>query len=157
MVIILVMLIGGSSGSTASGIKVFRVGVMLKSLYWSLRKMSSPHLVLVKRFGEQKFNDDQIKSIMVFIILYLLFIVIGVGVLLSQGYPMTESIFDVVSAQGNMGLSMGLANGDMVFIGKVMLTKVGLELSRVCNTPPVNGFFDYVKKQGNNILDSAIE
>ncbi len=120
-VIIMVMLIGGSSGSTASGIKVFRVGVALKSLYWNLRKISTPHMVIVKKFGTQKFDDDHIRSIMTFIILYLILVAIGVGVLVFQGYPLTESIFDVVSAEGNMGLTMGLANGNMTFIGKGML------------------------------------
>ncbi len=120
-IIIIVMLIGGSSGSTASGIKVFRVGVMMKSFYWNLRKISTPHVVITKRLGSQKFDDEHIKCILIFIVLYLIFIAFGVGVLVSQGYPLTESIFDVVSAQGNMGLTMGLANGDMIFIGKAML------------------------------------
>ncbi len=120
-VIMIIMLIGGSSGSTASGIKIFRIGVMLKSFYWNLRKISTPHIVLIKKFGMQKFSDDAIKSILIFIMLYLIFIAAGIGVLVSQGYPLEESMFDVVSAQGNMGLSVGLANIDMTFIGKLML------------------------------------
>jgi len=121
IILIILMLIGGSSGSTASGIKVFRISMMIKSLYWSLRKILTPNIVLVKRFGSKKFHDEQIKSIMIFILLYLILILIGIGVLVSQGYPLMESTFDVVSAQGNTGLTMGLVNGEMVFIGKLTL------------------------------------
>lgn len=58
------------------------------------------------------------------IILWILFLFIGVGVLshvVVPGYTLSEIIFEVASAQGNIGLSVGITNAGLSSIGKVML------------------------------------
>jgi trk system potassium uptake protein TrkH len=120
-VLILLMLVGGSSGSTAGALKIFRVGILAKSFWWNLRGLITPHLVIPKKFGNWTLKERDIRPVLLFALLYASFIAGGTLVLASQGYPLASSLFEVASAQGNVGLSMGLAGTGMTFIGKSMI------------------------------------
>ncbi len=121
LILIALMLMGGSSGSTAGALKMFRVGIIFKSLYWNLRKLVRPHLVISKKIGSLKLKDEDVSTILLFALIYIVFILIGTLVMVVSGYDGTQSLFEVTSAQGNVGLSMGLVNKDMNIIVKLML------------------------------------
>ncbi|RLG70067.1 MAG: hypothetical protein DRO07_01110, partial [Candidatus Iainarchaeum archaeon] len=53
--------------------------------------------------------------------LYTLFIIIGVFVLTFNGEDISNSLFEVVSAQGNAGLSTGITKPGMNPISELML------------------------------------
>jgi len=58
------------------------------------------------------------------IILWILFLLVGVSVLTVAGIPgytLNEVIFEVVSAQSNVGLSTGITSTGLPYAGKVML------------------------------------
>jgi hypothetical protein len=63
-----------------------------------------------------------------------------------------------ISYCGNrLDLVISDTTGKTLPIGQVLLTKVGLQLALVCNSPGVDGFFEYVCKQLNPFLPSQIE
>jgi hypothetical protein len=41
-------------------------------------------------------------------------------------------------------------------IGQVLLTKIGLELARICQSNPIDGFWDYVNDQWKNYLPKPV-
>jgi trk system potassium uptake protein TrkH len=53
--------------------------------------------------------------------MYLLFIIIGTFVLSFYGFGIKESLFEVISAQGNVGVSIGIIQPDMPLVSKIML------------------------------------
>ncbi len=123
------MLIGGGAGSTAGGIKLIRAVIVWKGVNWSLTKAFLPKRAIKPfRFGERLLDEEDINSISseanLIIILWIVFLLIGVGVLsyiVAPGYTLDEVIFEVVSAQSNVGLSTGITNTGLSSVGKVML------------------------------------
>ena len=123
------MLIGGGAGSTAGGIKLIRAVIVWKGVNWSLTKAFLPkRAIKIIRFGDKVLEEEEMNSIgseaNLVIILWILFLLVGVGVLsyiVAPGYTLDEVIFEVVSAQSNVGLSTGITNAGLSSIGKVML------------------------------------
>jgi trk system potassium uptake protein TrkH len=123
------MLIGGGAGSTAGGIKLIRAVIVWKGVNWSLTKSFLPKRAIKPfRFGDRLLNDEEVNSIgseaNLIIILWILFLLLGVGVLsyvVAPGFTLSEVIFEVVSAQSNVGLSTGITGAGMSSVGKVML------------------------------------
>jgi len=60
--------------------------------------------------------------------------------------------FMVVYCGQPLTLTMQNEKDNSLSIGRVLLTKVGLELSSVCQAPGVEGFIDYVKEKWSNHL-----
>ena len=129
IIVSLAMLIGGCAGSTAGGIKVIRVVAMYSGIKWQLRKTFLPKRAIKSfRFGNRLLEEEEMNKILaeanLIIILWLLFLFVGIVVLscvVTPEYYLTDVIFEVASAQGNVGLSTGITNAGMSFVGKTML------------------------------------
>ncbi len=119
---IILMFIGGSTNSTTGGIKQSRFILFVKSLVWQIRELRLPDLANTpKRHGGEIVNTNDIKLLYFFIISYMGFIIIGVIALASFGYPLASSVFEVVSAQGNVGITTGISNTTLPIIPKLIL------------------------------------
>ena len=106
-----IVIIGGAAGSTAGGIKLSRTIIFVKGIYWSIRKTLLPEGSYFRReYNGQKISGNTVKQVNQFILLWLVFIVIGVIVISSYGYPLADVIFEVASAQSNAGISAGISN-----------------------------------------------
>jgi trk system potassium uptake protein len=122
LVLIILMVIGGGAGSTAGGIKLSRAWLFLKSIYWKTKKSILPERTYFKKdFDGTPVQDEEIKEINQFILIYLMFILIGTLVLTFHGNNLTDSLFEVTSAQGNVGISTGMINPEMPLTAKTML------------------------------------
>jgi len=123
------MIIGGGMGSTAGGVKLIRVVIAYKWIRWSLRRnFLPPRAIISVRLGDRLLEKEEIVKIVsessLIIILWLLFLFAGICVLSSvvgSQFQLGEVMFEVASAQGNVGLSTGITNAGMPYIAKVML------------------------------------
>ena len=119
---LLLMFIGGSSNSTTGGIKINRLVLFIKSLFWKIKQSTLPKIAYFsKKYNGEIVEDNEIKSIYFFILVYILFIILGVFVFTFNGYSINASTFEVISAQSNVGLSIGLTNSLMPLSTKIML------------------------------------
>ncbi len=123
------MIIGGGAGSTAGGVKLIRAVIAYKWIGWSLRRnFLPPRAIISVRLGNRLLEKEEIVKIAsessLIIILWLLFLFAGICVLSSVVYSqfqLGDVIFEVASAQGNVGLSTGITNAGMSCVGKIML------------------------------------
>jgi trk system potassium uptake protein TrkH len=119
--LILLMIIGGSSGSTVGGLKLMRVIIILKGLYARIIEVLSPKGRVIKiKISNQEIDDSLLKEANNYFSFYMVVLLIGWLVLTSQGYDPINSLFDVVSAQGNVGLNT-MVSPNMSDITKIML------------------------------------
>ncbi|MDO5656917.1 MAG: TrkH family potassium uptake protein [Paracoccus sp. (in: a-proteobacteria)] len=72
VVLILIGLIGGCTGSTVCSIKVFRYQVLFKAVTAQIRRMQSPHRVYALRMQGKRLDQDVIGSVMSFFTLFIL-------------------------------------------------------------------------------------
>ncbi len=116
-IMIILMIIGGGAGSTAGGLKQYRVFVMLKSLVWDIKGYLLPKNVVRQNYvnrpeGKYYVSKEHIIEISNFTTLYMITYAIGVGILLLHGYPLKDSMFEFASSLGTVGLSVGITSPD---------------------------------------------
>ncbi len=122
--IIVAMALGGCAGSTSGAIKAFRVGVLAKEVKVKIKQALSPaSAVVVERVHHiRDFNmtEKLVSAALFTTLLYVLLFILGTVVALFYGYGFTASVFESVSAAGNVGLSTGLTSYNMPALLKVV-------------------------------------
>ena len=101
------MFIGGCAGSTACGIKIFRVQMLFLFIKKEIKKLISPNSIVIVKYNNQKITDKFIKSVIVFIFSFL-FLFLIISILLSiSGLDFLTSISGAASAISNVGPGLG--------------------------------------------------
>jgi trk system potassium uptake protein TrkH len=101
------MFIGGCAGSTACGIKIFRLQMLLIFLKDQIKKLIYPNSVIITKYNNQRISDDFIKSVIIFIFTFL-FIFLIIAMLLSiSGLDFITSISGAASSISNVGPGLG--------------------------------------------------
>jgi trk system potassium uptake protein len=101
------MFIGGCAGSTACGIKIFRLQMLLIFLKNQVKKLIYPNSVIINKYNNQKISDEFIKSVIIFIFTFL-FIFLIIAMLLSiSGLDFITSISGAASSISNVGPGLG--------------------------------------------------
>jgi len=101
------MFIGGCAGSTACGIKIFRLQMLLIFLKNQVKKLIHPNSVIITKYNNHKISDDFIRSVIIFIFSFL-FIFLIIAMLLSiSGLDFVTSISGAASSISNVGPGLG--------------------------------------------------
>ena len=104
---LLLMFIGGCAGSTACGIKIFRLQMLLIFLKNQIKRLISPNSVIITKYNNQKISDNFINSVIIFIFTFL-FIFLIIAMLLSiSGLDFITSISGAASSISNVGPGLG--------------------------------------------------
>ena len=104
---LLLMFIGGCAGSTACGIKIFRLQMLLLFLTNQIKKLLSPNSVIITKYNNQKISENFINSVIIFIFTFL-FIFLIIAMLLSiSGLDFITSISGAASSISNVGPGLG--------------------------------------------------
>lgn len=113
--IVALMLIGGSPGSTAGGIKTTTVAVLFANMFATFRKKKN-----VECFG-RRMDDEVIKTASVILMLYLvLFLVSGFVISAVEKLPVSVCLFETASAIGTVGLTLGITPS-LGYVSKLIL------------------------------------
>ncbi|MGF1667377.1 MAG: TrkH family potassium uptake protein [Acidimicrobiia bacterium] len=113
ILIVGLMFIGGMAGSTAGGVKVFRVGILSKAARADVRRLVHPKGVFVVRFGKNTLRDDVVEGIQSFFLFYMFIFMSGTFLLSfidANAYETLDLITSasaVASALGNIGPGLG--------------------------------------------------
>ncbi|WP_324735898.1 TrkH family potassium uptake protein [Thermococcus sp. SY098] len=117
------MVVGGGAGSTAGGIKLIRITLTYESLKWTIQQAILPKGAVIKRkVGNYIFSEDEIQEVFSFTMTYFAFLLIGtVWVMARLGVSIANAFFEVASAQGNVGLSVGITSPALPLDIKILL------------------------------------
>jgi len=115
LIVIMLMLIGGASGSTAGGIKINRIILGYEGLIWWFRRFFVSSRVIVPFKHENKniprrISELELSKNMLIVVLWVLLIFVGTLIALhvTPGISPTQIVvFDLVSAASNVGLGSG--------------------------------------------------
>lgn len=108
------MLVGGGVGSTAGGFKILRLLIALKLLSVVIRRSALPaHAVLEPSLGGRRLGDAEIEQALMLIGLFVGVTLASWLAFLAYGYDPLDSLFEVASATGTVGLSVGLISQDL--------------------------------------------
>ena len=100
---IILMIIGGSPGSTAGGMKTTTFAIVMISTMSVFKRYNEPH-IFNRRIGIQI-----IKNAMTIFVMYInLFLLFGFIICKIDGLALTDTLFETASAIGTVGLSLGI-------------------------------------------------
>ena len=107
VLILIVMLTGASAGSTAGGMKLVRVLLVVKYAYYEFKRIIHPNAVFPVRFNDHSVRDEVITRVLAFILLYVLIIIFGTVVLAFSGMGFLESLGGMVTCISDVGPGLG--------------------------------------------------
>ena len=115
-VMILLMLIGGSPGSTAGGMKTTTFMVLILNAIATFRSQEN-----AGAFG-RRLEYNVIKNAATIAMLYFsLFFCGGIAISVYEGIPLLDCLYEAASAVGTVGLTLGITPGLHVFSQVVLI------------------------------------
>ncbi len=104
---LILMFIGGCAGSTACGIKIFRVQILYLFLKNQLKKIIYPRGIFIIKYDNNNVNEKFMASIIAFIYLYIIIFFIITAMLSLSGLDFTTSISGAATSISNVGPGLG--------------------------------------------------
>ncbi len=129
--LVLLMLMGGCAGSTAGGLKVGRIQVLLKALAREVRLFMQPQAVIPVRLGRKSLGDEILLAILAFVALFLVVMLAGVLAMIPFTPDIRTAAAAVITCMGNVGPGFAavgptLNYGAVPDAGKAILTALML-------------------------------
>jgi len=122
LVLIFSMLVGGGAGSTAGGFKLLRLLIAASVFRLILLRTCLPkHAVIEPRLAGRRLQDEEIQAALLLIVLFVAVVALSWLPFVAMGYSPLDSLFEVVSATGTVGLSVGLTSATLPPLLKGML------------------------------------
>jgi trk system potassium uptake protein len=106
-VFFVIALVGGCSGSTSGAAKVFRFQVLWSALSAQIKRIRSPHAVLILRYQGRPVEADVVSSIMAFFFMYLVTIGILAILLSLMGLDFLTALTAPLATVTNVGPGLG--------------------------------------------------
>ena len=106
-VLVLVMFLGGCAGSTAGGVKISRVVVLVKALRRDLRRVMHSREVRPITLDGQRVNEETVSSISVFFFAYIMILFVVALIVSLDGVDFTSAFTASLTAISNVGPGLG--------------------------------------------------
>ncbi|MCD4748604.1 MAG: hypothetical protein K8R59_04445 [Thermoanaerobaculales bacterium] len=107
MAVVVLLVLGGMSGSTGGGIKSLRTLLAMRSLRITLHRLIHPHAVRPVKYGGVVVEESVLSGIWAFLTAYMLLALIGAFVVAAHGYDVVTSLTSSLTAIGNVGPGLG--------------------------------------------------
>ena len=104
---LVLMFIGGCAGSTACGLKIFRIHILYKFFVMQLKKYIYPRGVFVLKYGDSVLNEKFISSIISFVFLYFVIFFIITALLSISGLDFVTAVSGAATSISNVGPGLG--------------------------------------------------
>jgi trk system potassium uptake protein TrkH len=119
---VILMMIGGASYSTAGGIKLFRLIILLKLSRWSVARRLLPPAASISIQSEGRpVSSQDLRDVFSLLALYAVILSVSALVFMLFGYGPDAALFENASALGTVGLSTGITSASLPLLLKLVL------------------------------------
>ena len=108
VILVLLMIVGASAGSTGGGLKVSRVVILMRAAKAELRKILHPHTVKVITVDGKPVSGETVRAVSTYFILYVLIAAASVLLVSLDGYDGSTTLTAVMATFNNIGPGLGL-------------------------------------------------
>lgn len=115
IILLLLMLLGACAGSTAGGLKVIRLIILMKDAARSLLRAVHPRLVQAVKVDGKAVHFDVLHTILRFFFLYVLIFVLSVIIVSATGLAPFDAMGGVAATLGNVGPGFGAVGPTTTF------------------------------------------
>ncbi len=105
------IIIGGTTGSTAGGLKLMRLSILLKQALRELRRLSHPHGVVGFKFGRQRLSENVIGGVWALFLLFILVFAVLAMLISLSGVATETAMLAGLAALTNAGPVLAVADG----------------------------------------------
>ena len=123
-ILFILMIIGGSAGSTAGGIKVVRVLVMLKLIKREFAKLFHPRAVVPIKTDDEVVSNETVAGICSFLALYAIIFAFSTLLVTLEGVDLESAASSVAATLSNIGPGFGFVGPTRTFGEYSQITKV---------------------------------
>ena len=127
--LVILMIVGACAGSTAGGLKISRVIILVKSAFSEIKKVVRPRSVNVVRLDGETLTDETVRKANVHLALYTLLILASVLAISIDGFGLETNLTAVLSCVNNIGPGLGLVGPAGNFAGYSYLSKIILSVN----------------------------
>ena len=114
--LLFIMMIGSCAGSTAGGLKIDRMMIIMKSTKNEFYKILHPNTILPIRANGKVISSELITKTGAFLTMLSIMIAVGSMVLISWDLPFFDAIFATISCASNNGLGYGVTSANFAAI-----------------------------------------
>ncbi|WP_018125365.1 TrkH family potassium uptake protein [Desulfovibrio oxyclinae] len=130
-ILLFCMFVGGCAGSTAGGMKVMRIMLILKQSYQELFRLIHPRAVSKVKLGRKPVSDDVIRGVWGFFILWIGLFMLAAFVVSATGIDVVSSFAAALACIGNIGPGIGSVGPTDNYAHLPQLAKMALTLCMV--------------------------
>jgi trk system potassium uptake protein TrkH len=141
LILLSLMFVGGCTGSTAGGLKVARVKLMMKVIGRDFRQLSEPQGVFRIHLGGAAIPELTVSAMLNLVYLALFAVLAASLVLASQGLDLLTAVSAVIACQFNVGPGLGGVGPASNYAALSELSKWVLALSMVAGRLEFYTFF----------------
>lgn len=118
IILLIAMLFGASAGSTSGAIKMVRVVIVTKYIYYEFKKLLHPNAIIPVKYSGSIVQQDVVTRVLAFVLLYIAVVGFGIFVLSFSGMGFEESIGGLITCLGGVGPGLGLVGpmGNFAYI-----------------------------------------
>lgn len=123
-ILLILMLFGGSAGSTSGGIKCIRILLLLKIVRREFAKVIHPRAIHTVKIDQKAIEEDTLTGTLTFFFIYGLIFVSSTLVISLNGKDLVSSATSVIAALSNIGNGLGAVGPSGDFSGFSTLSKL---------------------------------
>jgi trk system potassium uptake protein TrkH len=125
--LLFLMIIGGCAGSTGGGMKVMRLGILIKYAHREILKLVHPHAVVAIKWDKTPVSAEILQAVVGFSIFYAMLFVAASLVMAMLGLDFNSSVSSVIACMSNIGPGLGSVGpsanyAHIPLAGKALLT-----------------------------------
>ena len=115
---LLLIIVGGCSGSASGGIRVIRHLIFIRNSFFELKRIIHPNAIVPVKINDKSLSSNGVYKNITFIFIYFFVTIIGVIILLSLGVDFETSLGASLATLSNTGTAIGSVGpfGSYVFM-----------------------------------------
>ncbi|RLI74451.1 TrkH family potassium uptake protein [Archaeoglobales archaeon] len=115
LILLILMFIGGCSGSTGGGMKITRIYILTKYSILQVFKAAEPRIARTIKYGDIVIKKDMVDDVVAFFILYITIFIFSTLFITTSGFDIITSASAVAANIGNVGPALGLAGASETY------------------------------------------
>lgn len=123
-ILLMLMIVGASAGSTGGGFKCIRVVLLFKILRRNIRQILNPNKVLVVRNNGKVVDEKVVSNINAYLAAYMIIIVLATLILSLDGFSLETNLSAVLATFNNIGPGLAAVGPTCTYAGYSALSKV---------------------------------
>jgi trk system potassium uptake protein TrkH len=125
-ILVVLMFIGASAGSTGGGIKVSRIILYFKKIFRGIRYAIQPRKISTIRLDRKPVNEMILEGLSTYLITYIAIFIIGILIISMEGLDLVSSFSAVAATINNVGPGLNIVGPAGNYSSLTDLSKITL-------------------------------